>query len=84
MELIWEDPPESRSNRTVLTDLADALKQCPGKWACVKENGWFSDVSRIKRKLGKDFEVTGRVIPGQDRTAARVYARYVGHDPDLV
>jgi hypothetical protein len=80
--LKWGDPPGAGRrvyDNTKWARIADALRERPGEWALVTENGTSgsnSNALHLLARRGPGFEVTSRKQP--DNTV-NVWARYVGN-----
>lgn len=87
VELTWEEPPQQLlgRGRTNWSEIADALRSNPKKWAVVAENVSASTGTHIRYGRLKAFAPSGafeaRVSGARADDAGRaskVYARYVG------
>jgi hypothetical protein len=83
-ELKFEDPPPPKRAPRGFEEIAQKLKDSPGKWAVIAvypdRSGAGSQRMRVTRGLTRpwqpagDFEATARAIDGE----YRLYARYMG------
>ena len=83
--LEWEAPPPGGSRRGSKWDpIARALRQHPGKWACLGRGIPTSIVTTINRGQLKCFQPEGSFEAVTrnhvERWTADVYVRYVGED----
>lgn len=87
VELTWEEPPQQLlgRGRTNWSEIADALRSNPEKWAVVAENVSASTGTHIRYGRLKAFAPSGafeaRVSGARaddSGRASKVYARYIG------
>jgi len=85
-EIEWEEPPTAKGRnypKGVYVHIAKALRQNPGKWAIVRQDGQGNLAVYIRQGKVKGFAPAGSFeavsrANGLGRNHATVYARYVG------
>lgn len=88
-ELVWEDPPESKSRKPGSQShrydlIAAVLRENPGRWARLG-TGTSGIVTHIRRGRAPAFRPAGAfeaTTRGRKGTQATVYIRYVGEPTD--
>jgi hypothetical protein len=88
-KLEWEEPPPGARRKGSRWDpIARALRQHPGKWACIGRNiptGIMTTINTAGLKCFRPegaFEAVAR--NHTNRWTADVYARYVGDDGEYL
>ncbi|WP_433426253.1 hypothetical protein ACQP1V_43115 (plasmid) [Microtetraspora malaysiensis] len=93
-ELRWEDPkPRSAYRRGDYADIANQLRQAPGRWAVILEHPAedgrrkAANLHRAIQRGGRGFTatdgafaVTTRTVTRNGRRVIRLYARYIPAD----
>ena len=76
MTVEWAAPPTSVTGvpSLFLPDVLAALRDAPGRWACIKRAHKSASATSNFQKKHPEYETTTRVVPG----GFDLYARYVG------